>query len=109
MKLLRRPRLLMMLIGEDQMWLRNLYPKKLPTTAGSSILEGFISPYNATVYEKLKKKGAILIGKNTMDAWGHGGSSQNTDYKKARNPWDVHRVAGGSSGGSAVSVAARMV
>lgn len=83
--------------------------KDLPTTAGSKILQGFLSPYNATVYEKLRKKGAILIGKNSMDGWGHGGSSENTDYPIVRNPWDKTKIAGGSSGGSAAAVAARMV
>lgn len=83
--------------------------KELPTTAGSTILDGFISSYNATVYEKLRKKGAILIGKNSMDGWGHGGSSENTDYPIVSNPWDQAKIAGGSSGGSAAAIAARMV
>lgn len=78
------------------------------TTAGSRVLDGFVPPYNATVYEKLKKAGALLIGKNNQDAWGHGGSTENTDYTPARNPWDTKRIAGGSSGGSAIAVAARM-
>lgn len=83
--------------------------KDLQTTAASKVLDGFISPYNATVYDKLQQAGAILIGKNNMDAWGHGGSTENTDYQTARNPWNITKVPGGSSGGSAIAVATRMV
>ena len=80
--------------------------KDLPTTAGSKVLEGFMSPYNATVYQKLIDQDAILIGKTSMDAWGHGASSENTDYKVVLNPHDVTRSAGGSSGGAAAGVTA---
>lgn len=83
--------------------------RDLPTTAGSKVLEGFMSPYDATVVQKLKEIGAILIGKNSLDAWGHGGANENTDYAKAHNPWDPARIAGGSSGGPAAAVAARLV
>lgn len=79
------------------------------TTAGSKVLEGFSPPFEATVVRKLRDAGAILIGTNTLDAWGHGGSSENTDFGIPRNPYDHTRVAGGSSGGTAVAVAARMV
>jgi len=79
------------------------------TTAGSKVLEGFIPPFEATVVRKLREAGAILIGTNTLDAWGHGGSSENTDFGIPRNPYDEAHVAGGSSGGTAVAVAARMV
>ena len=82
--------------------------KDLRTTAGSKILNNYFSPYNATVVEKLTKAGAILIGKNNMDNWGHGASNENTDYQIPHNPWDMERIAGGSSGGSAVAVATRM-
>lgn len=82
--------------------------KDLKTTCSSKVLENFVSPYNATVYEKLIKAGAILIGKTNMDAWGHGGSSENNDYGPVKNPWDVTRVAGGSSGGPAAAIAAKM-
>jgi len=78
------------------------------TTAASKMLDTFIPPYSATVYEKLKKAGAILIGKANMDAWGHGASTENTDYGVTKNPWDLSRVAGGSSGGSAAAVIAGM-
>lgn len=82
---------------------------QLPTTAASHILENFTSPYTSTVVQKLLDAGAILIGKNNMDAWGHGGSNENSDYGACHNPWDVDRISGGSSGGSAVAVSTRMV
>src|SRR3989344_5913273 len=78
------------------------------TTSASNVLEDFIPPYSATVYKKLLKTGSILIGKMNMDAWGHGGSSENTDFGPVRNPWDTERVAGGSSGGPAAAIATRM-
>ncbi len=83
--------------------------KDLRTTAGNKILDSFYPPYSATVFNKLIQAGSILIGKNNMDAWGHGASNENTDYKIPHNPWDMERITGGSSGGSAVSVATRMV
>ena len=83
--------------------------KDLRTTAGSKLLENFNSPYNATVVEKIIKAGGILIGKNNMDNWGHGASNENTNYEIPHNPWDMERITGGSSGGSAVSVSTRMV
>lgn len=82
--------------------------KGIQTTAASSVLKGYIPQYNATVYEKLRAAGAILIGKMNMDAWGHGGSTENTDFGPAKNPWDTSRVAGGSGGGPAVAISTRM-
>ena len=78
------------------------------TTAASSVLKNYIPQYSATVYEKLFTTGAILIGKMNMDAWGHGGSTENTDFGPAHNPWDLTRVAGGSGGGPAIAVATRV-
>ena len=83
--------------------------KELRTTAASKILDDYYSPYNATVVEKLAKAGGILIGKNNMDNWGHGASNENTDYQIPHNPWAIERIAGGSSGGSAVAVSTLMV
>jgi len=79
--------------------------KGLQTTAASNVLKGFIPPYDATVLSKLKKAGAILLGKMNMDAWGHGASTENTDFGVTHNPWDPSRVAGGSSGGPAAALA----
>ncbi len=83
--------------------------KDLPTTSGSKILKDFVSPYAATVVQKLLDTGAILIGKNNQDSWGHGGSNENSDFGAVKNPWNPQHISGGSSGGSAVAVAARMV
>ncbi|MFH2019097.1 MAG: Asp-tRNA(Asn)/Glu-tRNA(Gln) amidotransferase subunit GatA [bacterium] len=80
--------------------------KGILTTAASNVLRGFIPPYDATVYSKLKAAGAILLGKMNMDAWGHGASTENTDFGVTHNPWDLSRVAGGSSGGPAAAIAA---
>ena len=82
--------------------------KGILTTAASNVLKDFIPPYSATVYQKLEETGAILIGKMNMDAWGHGGSSENTDFGPVKNPWNLERVAGGSSGGPAAAIASRM-
>lgn len=79
------------------------------TTAASKILDGFTSPYTSTAVQKTLDAGAVLIGKNNQDAWGHGGSNENSDFLPCRNPWDTNRISGGSSGGSAVAVSSRMV
>lgn len=77
-----------------------------PTTASSRILENFVSPFNATVTEKLLNNLVPLVGKTNLDEFAMGSSTENSAFKKTRNPWDLNKVPGGSSGGSAASVAA---
>lgn len=82
--------------------------RDIETTAGSQILKGYVPLFSATVVERLQAAGAVILGKLNMDEFAMGSTTENSAYKRTRNPWNTEHVPGGSSGGSAAAVAARM-
>lgn len=95
-----------MLTGIPMALKDNMCTTDMTTTCASRILEGFVAPYEATVASKLRAAGSVILGKANMDEFAMGSSTENSAFQKTLNPWNIKKVPGGSSGGSAASVAA---
>jgi len=87
----------------------NISLRGMPTTCASKILEGYVPPFDATVVERLEEAGAVVLGKLNMDEFAMGSTTETSAFRVCRNPWDVNRSPGGSSGGAAAATAARQV
>lgn len=97
------------LAGIPMMVKDNFAVKGVKMTAGDKMLENFVPAYDASIISNLREKRAVFMGKSNMDAWAHGTSTENSAYFDTKNPWDPTRIPGGSSGGSAASVASSQV
>ncbi len=96
------------LLGIPYLAKDNILARGTKTTAASKILKNYVAPFDASIIKRLRKAGAVLLGKTNLDEFAHGASTENSAFRPTHNPWDLERVPGGSSGGSAAAVSADM-